>query len=188
MKRSLRNFLVATLLAAATPLLSTGVHAQDMPMMPFGHGADRLAEKLKLSPEQRKQWDSMVQKSKAHFETMRREHHEMHDAMKAELAKPEPDLAALAAKADALHDKARAAHRELRDGWLKLYATMNTEQKGEVKKAILWHMAKMHHMRERMMHRHHHHHHHGHDREHGDLEHGEHGGHMHGDGAPPKTN
>ncbi len=184
MKRNFRNFLVATLLAAVTPLLSAPAMAQGMPMMPFGHGAERLAERLKLTPAQRTQWDAMVQKSKAQFEAMRAAHHEMHEAMKAELAKPEPDLAALAAKADAAHERGAAAHKELRDGWLKLYATMSPEQKGVVKKAILWHMEKMHHMRMRMMH----HHHHGHDGEHGDWGHDEHGDHHHSDAPPPKSN
>ncbi|MEJ0048366.1 MAG: hypothetical protein WDN04_21270 [Rhodospirillales bacterium] len=50
MKRNLRNILVATLLAAAAPLLAPAAHAQGMPMMSFGHHADRIAEKLKLSP------------------------------------------------------------------------------------------------------------------------------------------
>jgi Spy/CpxP family protein refolding chaperone len=190
MKRNLRNFLVATLLAAAMPLLAPAVQAQGMPMMPMGHGAERLAEKLNLTPDQRAQWDAMVQKSKAQFEAMRKAHHEMHEAMKAEMAKPEPDLAALAAKGDATRARGMAAHKELRDGWLKLYATMSPEQKGVVKQAIIWHMKKMHHMRMRMMHGHHHHghHHHGHGGEHGDWGHGEHKhGDAHGDahgGAP----
>jgi Spy/CpxP family protein refolding chaperone len=177
MKRNFRNLLLAALLAAASPLLAPAAQAQGMPMMPFGHHAERLAEKLKLTPEQRTQWDAMVQKTMAHFEAMHKAHHEMHEAMKAELAKPEPDLAALAAKADAAREKGMAAHKELRDGWLKLYATMSLEQKGVVKKEILRHMAKMHHMHSRM---------HG---MHGmDDGHGMHGGQKSGDAAPPKSN
>lgn len=173
MKRNFRNFLAAALLATAMPLLSAPALAQGMPMMPFGHGAERLAEKLNLTPAQRVQWDAMMQKSKTQFEAMRKAHHEMHEAMKAELAKPEPDLAALAAKADAARAQGMAAHRELRDGFLKLYATMSPEQKGVVKHAIIHHMHKMRHMRERMMHGHHHHH----GGDHGDWGHGGHDGH-----------
>jgi periplasmic protein CpxP/Spy len=174
MKRNLRNILLATLLAAVTPMLSAPVQAQNMPMMPFAH-AEKLAAKLKLTPEQKTQWDTMVQKTKTQHEAMKKAHHEMHEAMKAELAKPEPDLAALATKADAMHDQLRAAHRELRDGWLKLYATMNAEQKGVVKQAILRHMRKMHHMHEGMVH-----HHHEHD--------GDHGAAKPADGQTPKSN
>jgi Spy/CpxP family protein refolding chaperone len=181
MKRNLRNFLLAALLAAATPLLAPAARAQGMmPMMPMGHHADRMAEKLKLTPDQRAQWDAMVQKSKAQMEAMRKQHHEMHEAMKAELAKPEPDLAALAAKGDAARESGMAAHKELRDGWLRLYATMTPEQKGMVKKAIIWHMKRMRHMHERMM-RMQGHHHGGWD--HGDRDgHGDRGGH---DGHKP---
>lgn len=169
MKRNLRNILLATLLVAVTPMLSAPVQAQGMPSMPFAH-ADELAAKLKLTPAQMTQWDAMVQKTRTQHEAMKKARHEMHEAMKAELAKPEPDLAALAARADAMHDQMRAAHREVRDGWLKLYATMNAEQKGVVKHAIIWHMKKMHHMRMRMMH----HHHHGHHGEDGGWERGDH--------------
>jgi len=150
MKRNLRNLLVAALFAVAPPLLSAPAMAQGMPMMPMGHHLDRLAEKLKLTPEQKPQWDAMVKKTKEHFEAMRKAHHEMHEAFKAEMDKPEPDLAALAAKSDAMRERGMAAHKELRDGWLKLYATMSPEQKGVVKHAILHHM-KMRHMREKMM-------------------------------------
>jgi Spy/CpxP family protein refolding chaperone len=163
MKRNLRNFLVATLLAAVTPLLAPIAQAQGMPMMPMmGHHADRIAEKLKLTPDQRAQFDAMIQKSKAQRESMKKTHEDMRAAMKAEFAKPEPDLAALAAKGDEVHARMGAAHREMRDGWLKLYATMSPEQKGMVKMMLMHHMKMMHHMRERMRH-HHHHHHWGHD-------------------------
>jgi uncharacterized membrane protein len=172
MKRNLRNFLLATLLAAATPLLAPVAQAQGM--MPMGHHAERMAEKLKLTPDQRAQWDAMVQKSKAQHEAMRKQHREMHEAMKAELAKPEPDLAALAATGDAARASGMAAHKELRDGWLKLYATMNPEQKGMVKKAIIWHMKKMRHMHHRMMMMQRHHR--------GGWEHGDRGGHDGHDG------
>lgn len=150
MKRNLRNILMALTLAAAAPLVMPSVQAQGMPMMPMGHHADRLAAKLKLTPDQKTQWDAMLAKTKAQHEAMRQQHEEMHAAVKAELAKPEPDLAALAAKGDAARDKGRAAHKELRDGWLALYATMSPEQKGVVKAEIQRHMSRMGKMRDRM--------------------------------------
>jgi Spy/CpxP family protein refolding chaperone len=179
MKRNLKNFLTAMLFVAAMPMFAPLARAQGMPMMmPMGHHAERLAERLKLTPEQKAQWDALMQKAKAQHEAMRAAHHEMHEAVKAEFEKPAPDLAALAAKGDAMRAKGMAAHKELRDGWLRLYAGMSLEQKGEVKHALIWHMKKMHHMHKRMMRmmHHHHHHHHG-DGEHG---HGDHGGWDHG--------
>jgi Spy/CpxP family protein refolding chaperone len=176
MKRNLKNILAAMLFVAATPMVAPLASAQGMPMMmPMGHHAERLAERLKLTPEQKAQFDALVQKAKAQQEAMRAAKHEMHEAVKAEFEKPAPDLAALAAKADAMHAKGAAAHKELRDGWLKLYAGMSLEQKGEVKKALIWHMKKMHHMHKRMMHMMHRHHHGD-----GDDGHGDHGGWDHG--------
>ena len=171
MKRNLRNFLLASFLLAGVPLAAHVANADDksmgmgggmhgdmgggMGMVPFGKRAEKLATELKLTPEQRLQWDAQMQKSKSQMEAMRRAHEGVRDAMKAELAKPEPDLAALAAKADAMRDQGRAAHREIRDGWLKLYATMSPEQKGVVKKMLVRHMSMMDRMRNRMEQRHH---------------------------------
>ena len=121
-----------------------------MPFAQMGARAEKLAAELKLSPEQRAQWDALIQKSKAQFEATRKAHKDMHEALKAELAKPEPDLAALAAKADEMRDKGRAAHKEVRDGWLKLYAGFSAEQKGIVKKHIQYHMSRFEKMRNRM--------------------------------------
>ncbi len=107
---------------------------------------------------------------------MKKTHEDMRAAMKAEFAKPEPDLAALAARGDEVRGRMAAAHREMRDGFLKLYAGMTPEQKGMVKKMIIHRMKMMHHMRERMM-RHHGHHQWGHGGDHGDRKWGD----KHGD-------
>jgi uncharacterized membrane protein len=179
MKRNFKNFLLAALLAVvAAPFALAdmdggpdggmhgggmhgpgpgGMPGMDMPFMGFGQHADRIKAGLKLTPDQSAQFDAMVARSKAQFPAMKQAHEDMRAAAKAEFAKPEPDLAALAARGDAMRDKAQAAHREIRDGWLKLYATMSPEQKGMVKMMIMHRMHKMHRMmRERMHHRHHH--------------------------------
>ena len=153
MKRRYRNLLLAALLAATAPILAPVASAQEMHpghMGAFGPRLERLAAELKLGPEQRAQWDAQIQKSKAQFEASRKARADVHQAIKAELAKAEPDLAALAAKVDDARDKGRAAHREVRDGWLKLYAGFNAEQKAVVKKRILTHIARFDGMRERM--------------------------------------
>jgi Spy/CpxP family protein refolding chaperone len=153
MKRHFRNLLLAGLLVAAAPLVAPMASAQGMPpgpFGPFGPRIERLAAELKLSAEQRAQWDAQVQKSKSLFEAMKKARADMHQTIKAELAKAEPDLAALAAKADEARDKGRSAHRELRDGWLKLYAGFSAEQKAVVKKRILAHIERFDRMRDRM--------------------------------------
>ena len=155
MKIRIRHLLVAALFAAA-PLVAPGASAQERDPGPFGMIGPRLerfAAELRLTPEQRQQWDAQMQKSKAQFEAMRKARAEMHAAVKAELARAEPDLAALAARGDAMRDQGRAAHKEIRDGWLRLYATFNAEQKAAVKKRMLAHFARMERLRDRMHHR-----------------------------------
>ena len=61
MKRNFKNFLTAMLFVAALPMAAPLARAQGMPMMmPMGHHAERLAEHLKLTPEQKAQWDALV--------------------------------------------------------------------------------------------------------------------------------
>jgi len=163
MKRHFRNLLLAGLLLASIPFAAPMAGAQGMAHGPFGPAGprlERLATELKLSAEQRAQWDAQMQKSKTVHEAMRKARTDMHQVVKAELAKAEPDLAALAAKADEARDKGRAAHRDLRDGWLKLYAGFNAEQKAIVKKRILVHLGRFEKLRDRMHQR-------MHDRHHG---------------------
>jgi len=70
--------------------------------------------------------------------------------MRAELAKPEPDLAALAAMADDMHAQGDALRRDVRDPWLKLYATFNAQQKAIVREMLQQKMERAEHLRKRM--------------------------------------
>ena len=53
--------------------------------------------------------------------------------MKAELAKAEPDLAAVAALADQAQANGQSLRQQVRDEWLKLYATFTPTQKQVVR-------------------------------------------------------
>ena len=57
----------------------------------------------------------------------------VHDALTAELAKPEPDLAAVAAIADGVQASNQTLRQSVRDQWLQLYATFTPEQKAVVR-------------------------------------------------------
>ena len=57
-------------------------------------------------------------------------------ATQAELAKPAPDLAALAALADDVQQQNMAARKTARNAWLALYSTFTPEQKTIVRDAI----------------------------------------------------
>lgn len=75
------------------------------------------------------------------------------DVLQAELAKPEPDLAAVAAAADAAMDQARALRKPVRDEWLQLYATFTPEQKAVVRDLMQKRMARADSFRQRMIER-----------------------------------
>jgi hypothetical protein len=62
------------------------------------------------------------------------------DAMRAELAKPEPDLAGVAAIADAARDKPQAERLKVRGAWLNLYGTFTVAQKQVVRDHLVQRM------------------------------------------------
>ena len=91
---------------------------------------------LGLSDTQQSQWDSAVAQSKAAHQAARTNFSQLKAATQAELAKPAPDLAALAALADEVQQQNTAARRAARDAWLALYASLTADQKTIVRDAI----------------------------------------------------
>jgi Spy/CpxP family protein refolding chaperone len=63
--------------------------------------------------------------------------------MSAELAKAEPDLAAMAALADSMHATNQSLRQGVRTQWLQIYATFSPEQKAVVRDALSKQMARM---------------------------------------------
>ena len=76
-------------------------------------------------------------------ETGRGYRDQVHTVMQAELSKPEPDLAAVAAAADAAQSQGQALRKQVRDAWLALYATFSPAQKAVVRDALATRMRKM---------------------------------------------
>ena len=68
----------------------------------------------------------------------------------AELAKAEPDLAAVSAFFDNAEEQGRAARRQVRDQWLTFYANLRADQKAIVRDAIRERFARMDDMHDRM--------------------------------------
>ena len=131
------------------------------PHGPHGHGrggADGMIahmiasqkDKLALNTMQQQQFDTAVAHSKAAREAGRALHEKVKATLNAELAKAEPDLAAVAAAADAAQDQGRATRIAIRNEWLALYATFTPAQKAVVKAGIQNHMARMESFREKM--------------------------------------
>ena len=93
-------------------------------------------DKLSLNTMQQQQFDTAVAHSKA--------------AWQAELAKPEPDLAAVAAAMDAAADQARVQRNAIRAEWLSLYATFTPDQKAVVRDLLKQRVARMESFHEKM--------------------------------------
>jgi len=70
--------------------------------------------------------------------------------VEAELAKPDPDLAAVAALFEAAEEQGRALRHQTRDQWLKLYASLRADQKLVVRDELKARFDRMETMRERM--------------------------------------
>jgi Spy/CpxP family protein refolding chaperone len=84
---------------------------------------------LNLNTSQQQRWDAIAAQAKAGHEAARANFAQVKAAMDAELAKTEPDLAAVAATADSMRQRGEASHKATRDAWLALYATFTPEQK-----------------------------------------------------------
>ena len=126
-----------------------------------GHGMhdpiavlQRIQAKLTLNTSQQQQWDAAVAQSKTVREAMRANFQQLKAATQAELAKADPDLAALASLSDQVQQQNIAQRKQARAAWLALYDTFSAEQKATVRDAINARMARMDAFRQRMHDRH----------------------------------
>ena len=110
-----------------------------------------IQAKLNLNTSQQQQWDAALAQSKAAHEAIRANFQQLKTATQAELAKSDPDLAALASLSDQLQQQNIAQRQQARAAWLALYGTFSAEQKTTVKDAINARMARMDAMRQRML-------------------------------------
>jgi len=159
MTRRLVSGLAAV--AAAALIGFTGAAAAQ----PFHHGHRggggdvvmgimRLKSQLNLNTSQQTMWDNAVAAGKSARSTARGNMQKVHDTLAAELAKPEPDLAAVSAAADSARNANAALHAQVRDAWLNLYSTFTPDQKTVVKNALSQRLAKMDQMRQKWLQKH----------------------------------
>jgi len=142
----MKQILLAVLGVVALVSVATTVLSQ--PAMPHGHGdpfavIESLKGSLNLNTSQQQQWDIAVAQSQAARQSMRANLTQLRAGLQAELAKVEPDLASLAAQADAIQEQNIAARKAARGAWLDLYATFTPDQKTVVKNAIQARLARM---------------------------------------------
>ena len=107
----------------------------------IGHLIVSAKAQLNLNTSQQQMFDAAVAASKAARQTGMTLRKAVKDTLTAELAKTEPDLAAVAAAADNARAQGQALHQQVRAQWLALYATFSTDQKTVVKNLIQQHMA-----------------------------------------------
>ena len=113
-----------------------------------------LKTELNLNTSQQAMWDNAVAAGKAARDNARSEQQKIRATLDAELAKAEPDLAAVAAASDGARNAGAAAHRQVRDAWLALYGTFTPDQKTVVKNALKDKLARADAFREKMRERH----------------------------------
>lgn len=116
----------------------------------LGHLIAHAKAKLNLNTSQQVMFDAAVAQTKAARESGRALHQKVKDAMAVELAKSEPDLAAVAAVADSVQQQGIAPRQQVRDAWLQVYATFTPEQKGIVRDLLQQRMAHMESFRQKM--------------------------------------
>ena len=148
----LRNTTMVVASALAMTLGATGALAETTgaPAGPHGHGGHgdmigglimHAKAQLNLNTSQQQMFDTAVANTKSAFQQGRTIHQSVKDTLNAELAKAEPDLAAVAAASDNAKAQGDALHKQVRAQWLALYATFTPDQKAVVKSMIQQRMA-----------------------------------------------
>ena len=155
------RFASRVAVVAAAALFGAGGVAFAQPMHHHGHGGGdvvmsivRLKSQLNLDTSQQAMWDNAVAAGKAARTSARANMQKVNDELTAELAKPEPDLAAVAAAADSARNANQQLHTQVRDAWLNLYATFTPDQKTVVKNALKDKLARMDAFRQKMRDKH----------------------------------
>ena len=132
----MKRVFFAVVLATALGGIGMGAVAQPLlggnPLAMLG----KAKSDLKLNTSQQLQWDTVVAQTKAAHDAGRTDFEQLKTALQAELAKPEPDFAALATLADSVRDRHAALHKQTRNAWLALYATFTPDQKAVARDTI----------------------------------------------------
>jgi Heavy-metal resistance len=142
-------------IAAAAILAGTGIataqpgggpghgHGPPGSGMEIEHVLAGVKDKLNLDTSQQLNWTNAVAATKAAHASMRTGMQTIHDALAAELAKPTPDLAAVAAVADGVRANNQTLRQGVRTQWLQIYANFRPDQVAVVRDALTRKLARM---------------------------------------------
>ena len=114
------------------------------------HAIAKLKDRLALDSSQLQMYESARASMKAARDAALAQRLDVRARVDAELAKSDPDLAAVSALFDGVEEQARSTRRQVRDQWLKLYANLRADQKAIVRDAIRERLAHADGARERM--------------------------------------
>jgi hypothetical protein len=114
---------------------------------------DAAKQRLNLTSTQQQAWDKAVASGKAARESGTANRQRVRDAMRTELAKLDPDFAAVAKVADDVEQTNRDLRKRVRDEWLALYATFSPAQKAVAREMVSRHVERAEAMRARMQER-----------------------------------
>ena len=131
MQSKLITAVFAAVLLTALPALAQP-HPDGTPLAMLG----KIKSQLNLNTSQQQQWDAVMAQAKAARTSARANFAQVQTALQAELAKPEPDFAAVAAIGDGVREQNTALHKQVRDAWLALYANFTPEQKALARDTI----------------------------------------------------
>jgi hypothetical protein len=101
-----------------------------------GLGFEELEHSLRLRPAQKVQFDSAVAATQRALLAVALQGMQLKERAAEELAKPRPDLEALARSQEYLIDDVRPLFREAREEWLHLYAMLDADQAGIAKSFV----------------------------------------------------
>ena len=129
----MKNTVFAALLAALLSAIAVPALAQGA--TPLGM-LQKIKPQLELNTSQEQQWDAAVAQAKAAHASARANFAQVHAAMQTELAKPEPDFAAVATLSDSVREQNETLRKQTRDAWLALYANFTPAQKAVARDTI----------------------------------------------------
>lgn len=97
---------------------------------------DRHVADLKLTDAQQKRYDELRASAKSDFEAFRERHKRAWEEVNAELSKPQPDMAKIAAQAKKMHAERPDKFNEYADKLVAFYDTLDDGQKEQVIKKL----------------------------------------------------
>lgn len=105
---------------------------------------ERVHAQLKLTSAQESLWQAALQRTMETRQMQKTAQQGLRDQAKIELAKPQPDLAALARQREDVDTQHLAAQRAVHASWLTLYEALSADQKQQVAQMLQDHLLKGH--------------------------------------------